>query len=74
MAGPQAPAGTGPSGNGPKLTQQDALEYIGSLVEGLHGIALQAELPFLAYLLSVACEEADSQMPPHSRPAGAEHS
>jgi hypothetical protein len=31
------------------------------LLEGLRRVALQAELPFLAYLLSVALEEANSQ-------------
>lgn len=77
MAGPQTPAGMEPCGNGPKLTQQDALEYIGSLVEGLHRIALQAELPFLAYLLSVVLEEANSRMSEQSangRLNGVEHS
>ena len=64
MAERSAKSGTALRGNTPAPTQQEALEYIASLAEGLQRLALQSELPLLAYLLSVACKEADSQMSP----------
>jgi hypothetical protein len=43
------------------LSTREAAEYIAFMLEGLRLVALQAELPFLAYLLSVALEEAHSE-------------
>jgi hypothetical protein len=62
MAGARArpPAGTNP-GDGSQLTHQEAAEYIASMLEGLHSVAKSAEMPFLAYLIDVAREEANSQ-------------
>lgn len=49
-------------GNAPEPTQQEVLEYITSLAEGLQRFALRAKLPFLAYLLDLAREEANGDM------------
>ena len=43
------------------MTPQEASEYIAALLEGLKLVAHNAELPFLAYLLNVALQEAQSQ-------------
>ena len=64
MAGPRArsPAGSASSaGNGPELTRQEAAEYIASLLEGLRSVASSGQMPFLAYLLNVALEEANNE-------------
>ena len=59
-AGP--PAGsTSPSRKGPELTHKEAAEYIASLLEGLRLVAHSAQMPFLAYLINVALEEANSE-------------
>jgi hypothetical protein len=60
MAGTRArpPAGGAP---GSELTHHEAAEYIASMLDGLHSVAKSAEMPFLAYLIEVAREEADSQ-------------
>jgi hypothetical protein len=55
----QPPAG-GP-GDSSELTHREAAEYIASMLDGLHLVAKSAEMPFLAYLLDVAREEANSQ-------------
>jgi len=41
------------------MTPQEASEYIAALLEGLKLVA-HNELPFLAYLLNVALQEAQS--------------
>ena len=46
-------------GSGPK--RQEAAEYISTMLEGLRLVAQQAQLPFLAYLVSVALEEANDE-------------
>ncbi len=63
MAGTRArpPAGDLNPGDGPELTHREAAEYIASMLEGLHVVARGAEMPFLAYLIDVALEEANSQ-------------
>jgi hypothetical protein len=43
------------------MTPREAAEYIASMLEGLHLVAKSAEMPFLAYLIDVALEEANSQ-------------
>lgn len=60
MAGTRAgpPGGANPAR---ELTHQEAAEYIASMLEGLHSVAKGAEMPFLAYLIDVALEEANSQ-------------
>ena len=64
MAGSRArpPAsGASPSSQGPDLTHQEAAEYIASLLEGLRLVAHSARMPFLAYLITVALEEAKNE-------------
>jgi hypothetical protein len=63
MAGSRArsPANASASGEGSEPTPQEAAEYIASLLEGLRLMAHQAQLPFLAYLISVALEEANNE-------------
>jgi hypothetical protein len=64
MAGTRArpPAGSASSGgNGPELTRQEAAEYIASLLEGLRSVASTGQMPFLAYLINVALEEANNE-------------
>jgi hypothetical protein len=64
MAGTRARApadGTSPSSEGPGLTHQEAAEYIASLLEGLKVVAQNAQMPFLAYLVTVALEEAKNE-------------
>jgi hypothetical protein len=60
MAGSRArpPAqGPSPSSHGQDLTHQEAAD-IASLLEGLKQLANSARMPFLAYLITVALEEA----------------
>jgi hypothetical protein len=64
MAGTRAqpPAGdASPSSEGLELTHQEAAEYIASLLEGLRLVAQNAQMPFLAYLVTVALEEAKNE-------------
>jgi hypothetical protein len=42
-------------------SRREAAEYIASLLEGLRLVAQQSRLPFLAYLLSIALEEANNE-------------
>jgi hypothetical protein len=68
MAGTRAqpPAGgTSPSNEGPKLTHREAAEYISSMLEGLRMVAQGAQMPFLAYLINVALEEANNEKSSH---------
>jgi len=60
--GARPPAGSAsPFRDGQELTRQEAAEYISSLLEGLRLVAHGAQMPFLAYLISVALEEANSE-------------
>jgi hypothetical protein len=60
--GARPPAGgASPSSEGQELTRQEAAEYISSLLEGLRLVAHSAQMPFLAYLITVALEEANSE-------------
>ncbi len=64
MAGSRArpPAqGPSPSSHGQGPTHQEAAEYIASLLEGLKQVAHSAQMPFLAYLITVALEEANNE-------------
>jgi hypothetical protein len=64
MAGTRArpPAGGASSaGNAPELTRQEGAEYIASLLEGLRSVASSGQMPFLAYLINVAWEEANNE-------------
>jgi hypothetical protein len=64
MAGTRArpPAGSASSeGNRPELTRQEAAETIASLLEGLRSVASSGQMPFLAYLINVALEEANNE-------------
>lgn len=53
--------GTSPSRERPELTHQEAAEYVASMLEGLRLVAQNAQMPFLAYLLNVALEEANNE-------------
>ena len=60
--GARPPEGSlGPSRGGSELTQQQAAEYIASLLAGLRLVAHSARMPFLAYLLNIALEEANNE-------------
>jgi hypothetical protein len=61
MAGSDAqpPGGGGQIGEGSEPARREAAEYIASLLVSLRLVAHQAELPFLAYLIGVALEEAN---------------
>jgi hypothetical protein len=61
MAGTRATPPTGGAKPGSELTHQEAADYIVSMLEGLHSVAKSAEMPFLAYLIDIALEEAKSQ-------------
>lgn len=63
MAGSSArpPMDFGAAGNGEQPSRREAAEYIASLLEGLRRVAHESELPFLAYLISIALEEADNE-------------
>jgi hypothetical protein len=64
MAGTRArpPAGgTNPAPDGTELTHSEAAEYILSMLEGLRMVAQGAKMPFLAYLIHVALEEANNE-------------
>jgi hypothetical protein len=54
-------SGQDPTSEGPDFTHQEAAEYIASLLEGLKSVANGARMPFLAYLINVALEEARSE-------------
>ena len=40
------------------MSHQEAAEYIASILEGLTQVANSARMPFLAYLINIALEEA----------------
>ncbi|MGD9502111.1 MAG: hypothetical protein AB7V40_06455 [Methyloceanibacter sp.] len=57
--GDGAPFGdASPSGDGPEPSRKEAAEYIAGMLEGLVRVANSANMPFLAYLLNVALEQA----------------
>ncbi len=64
MGGRPPEMGASPTGEGRELTHQEAAEYIASLLEGLRQVASTARMPFLAYLISVALEEANIEKVP----------
>ena len=57
--------GSSPSREGPELTRQEAAEYISSLLEGLRMVAQSTQMPFLAYLINVALQEANNEKSSH---------
>ena len=59
--GARPPESVGSLHEGSEPKRQEAAEYIATLLEGLRLVAHQAQLPFLAYLLSVALEEANTE-------------
>ena len=60
--GARPPEGSaGPSRDASELTHLEAAEYIASLLAGLRLVAHSARMPFLAYLLNVALEEANNE-------------
>ena len=42
-----------PPAGGPELTDQEAAEYMASLLDGLRQVAHSAQMPFLASLINV---------------------
>jgi hypothetical protein len=61
MAGTRARSPVGGGEPPSEMTPQEAAEYIASMLEGLQQVAKSAEMTFLAYLIDVAQEEANSQ-------------
>jgi hypothetical protein len=61
MAGTRATPPGGSENPVSELTHKEAAEYIASMLEGLHSVAKSAEMPFLAYLIDIALEEAKIQ-------------
>ena len=59
-------AATRPTVDQVVISSTDAARYIESMCGELKGIADQANLAFLSYLLDMALEEATSQANPHS--------
>ena len=59
-AGPEV-GGTNSMRQGAELTHREAAEYVASLLEGLKLVAKSAQMPFLAYLIAVALEEANNE-------------
>jgi hypothetical protein len=43
------------------MTRREAADYIAGMLDGLHSIAYAANLPFIAYLLAMAMEEAQAE-------------
>ena len=64
MGGRPPAGGASPTSEGPDLSHQEAAEYIASMLEGLRQVAGGARMPFLAYLINVALEEANLQRAP----------
>jgi hypothetical protein len=58
MGGGPPLGGARPPGGGAELSPREAAEYIASMLEGLGQVATKAQMPFLAYLINVALEEA----------------
>ena len=54
-----------PPGEGPEPSPKEAAEYIASMLEGLGRVATSAGMPFLAYLINVALEEAKIERARH---------
>lgn len=63
MVGPQArsPENVGSIPKGLELSGTEVAEYISPMLEGLRLAAVQAQLSFLAYLIDVALQEANSE-------------
>ena len=53
------------SRDGTELSRVETAEYIASMLEGLKSVAKSAQLPFLAYLIDVAREEARAEKVRH---------
>jgi nitrate reductase assembly molybdenum cofactor insertion protein NarJ len=63
MAGPSArpPANLSSVHEGTELNRQEAADYIAAMLESLGRVANGARMPFLAYLIDVAREEAKNE-------------
>lgn len=62
-SGARPPAGGASLKEVTEPSRQEAAEYITSLLERLQVVAQQAQIPFLAYLIGVALEEANDEKP-----------
>ena len=60
-SGPRPPMSAGAASKDTGVTRRETAEYLASMLEGLRKSAHQAKLPFLAYLISVALEEAHNE-------------
>ncbi len=58
LGGGSAAGDEGPRDEGLEPSHQQAAEYIASMLEALQQVAGSAKMPFLAYLINVALEEA----------------
>lgn len=56
-----APPPGGSSGGGSNMTRREAADYVAGMLDGLKSIAHEAGLPFIAYLLAMAMEEAQAE-------------
>ncbi|HXG78578.1 MAG TPA: hypothetical protein VNJ31_04455 [Methyloceanibacter sp.] len=54
------------AGEASHLSHGEAAEYIAAMLEGLRHVAKSARMPFLAYLIDVALEEAKTQKAPRA--------
>jgi hypothetical protein len=50
------------------MSRREAADYIAGMLDGLHEIAHRAELPFIAYLLAMALEEAQAERTQEGEP------
>ena len=53
--------GASPPGDGSAPSQKEAVDYVASMLESLARVASSAGMPFLAYLINVALEEAKAE-------------
>ena len=65
VSGARPPVGPSSLGGGSTPTRREAAEYVASMLESLRLVAHQADLPFLAYLIGVALEEANDEKSLH---------
>ena len=66
-SGAQPPVSAGTVRKDTGGSRRETAEYIAAMLEGLRLSAHQANLPFLAYLISVALEEANNEKRKHAR-------
>jgi len=60
-SGARPPIRAGAASKDTGVSRRETAEYVAAMLEGLRKSAHQAKLPFLAYLISVALEEANNE-------------